>query len=144
MATGTWVTVGPLRAALTDALGGLARDAVIAGAERMELGAFLVPFRPAMERLVPGGAGMTDADLYARPVLRAEIARRLAAYNARNPSASRRVPRAMILADPLDLGAGEVTDKGSVNQRAVLRQRAGLVDALFQGDDPRVILSEGS
>ena len=144
MATGTWVAVGPLRTALTDALGGLARDAVIAGAERMELGAFLLPFRPAMERLVPEGAGMTDADLYAHPVLRTEIARRLAAYNARNPSASRRVPRAMILADPLDLGAGEVTDKGSVNQRAVLRQRAGLVDVLFSEDDPRVISSEGS
>ena len=143
MGTGTWVAVGPLRAALTDALGGLARDAVIAGAERLELGAFLVPFRPAMERVVPGGAGMEDADLYAHPALREEIARRLAAYNARNRGASRRVPRAMILEAPLDLGLGEVTDKGSVNQRAVLRHRAALVDVLFS-DDPRVILSEGS
>lgn len=142
MSTGTWVGVGALRAKLTDALGGLARDVVIAGEGRDELAALIVPFRPAMERLAPGGATLTDGDLAARPEVRTAIADRLAAWNARAGGASMRVPRAMILTDPLDLDRGEVTDKGSVNQRAVLRHRADLAQALYS-DDPRVILAKG-
>ncbi|MEO8531340.1 MAG: feruloyl-CoA synthase, partial [Deltaproteobacteria bacterium] len=137
MSTATWVAVGPLRAALTDALGGLARDVVIAGEGRDTLGAFIVPFKPALER-VAGGAAPNDAALFANETVRAEITTRLKAYNTRVSGASLRVPRVMLLETPLDLDKGEVTDKGSVNQRAVLRHRADLVEALY-ADDPRVI-----
>jgi len=138
MSTGTWVAVGPLRAKLIDALGGLARDAVIVGEGEGELGALLVPFRPAIEKLVLGGSELPDAELYDHPALRAEIARLLAAWNAHAGGASLRVPRAMVLVDPLSLDKGEVTDKGSVNQRAVRSRRADLVAALYAGD-PRAI-----
>jgi feruloyl-CoA synthase len=135
MATATWVGVGPLRAALTDVLGGLARDVVIAGEDRHSLGALIVPFRPAMERL----AGvLPDAELYAHPAVREAIAEKLRAYNAKVSGASLRIPAALVLEAPLDLDKGEVTDKGSVNQRAVLRHRADLVEAVYS-DDPRVI-----
>lgn len=140
MSTGTWVAVGPLRARLIDALGGLARDAVIVGEGASELGALLVPFRPAIEKLVPGGAEMSDAELYAHPALRAEVAARLAAWNTVAGGASLRVPRAMMLADPLSMDKGEVTDKGSVNQRAVRANRTDLVAAL-QAGDPRTIMA---
>lgn len=133
MSTGTWVAVGALRAKLTDALGGLARDAVIVGEGRDALGALLVPFRPAIEDLVPGGAQMDDRSLYAHPALRAALAGRLKAYNASATGSSLRVPRAMVLADPLSIETGEVTDKGSVNQRALRSQRADLVDELYTG-----------
>jgi feruloyl-CoA synthase len=142
LSTGTWVAVGPLRARLTDALGGLARDAVIVGEGADSLGALLVPFRPAIEALVPGGEAMDDATLYAHPDLRAALAERLAAYNATATGSSLRVPRVMMLVDPLDLERGEVTDKGSVNQRAVRNHRTDLVAALY-GDDPRVISAAG-
>lgn len=138
MSTGTWVAVGALRAKLTDALGGLARDAVIVGEGEDELGALLLPFRPACERLVEGGADMDDAALYGHPDLRAEIAKRLAAYNATATGSSLRVPRAIIMLAPLDLDRGEVTDKGSVNQRAVRNHRPHLIEMLYS-DDPRVI-----
>ncbi len=137
LSTGTWVSVGALRAKLTDALGGLARDAVIVGEGEDSLGALLVPFRPAIEALV-GQAGLSDADLCAHPTLRATIAERLAAYNATATGSSLRVPRVMMLVQPLDLDRGEVTDKGSVNQRAVRSHRGDLVAALYAGD-PRVI-----
>lgn len=140
LSTGTWVGVGALRAKLTDALGGYARDAVIVGEGEDSLGALLVPFRPAIEKLVPGGASLADADLYTHPVLRTELATRLKAYNATATGSSLRVPRVMMLVDPLDLQKGEVTDKGSVNQRAVRAQRADLVAALYAGD-ARVIES---
>lgn len=135
--TGTWVAVGPLRAKLTDALGGLVRDAVIVGEGEGSLGALLVPFRPAIEALV-GDASLTDAELYAHPVLRDAIAARLKAYNATATGSSLRVPRVMMLVEPLNLDRGEVTDKGSVNQRAVRNHRGDLVAAIYAGD-PRVI-----
>ncbi|SMH53751.1 feruloyl-CoA synthase [Maritimibacter sp. HL-12] len=138
MSTGTWVAVGALRAKLTDALGGLARDAVIVGEGEDHLGALLVPFRPACERVVPGGEAMDDATLFAHPDLRAEIAQRLAAYNATATGSSLRIPRVIVMVEPLDLDRGEVTDKGSVNQRAVRSHRPHLVAMLYAGD-PRVI-----
>lgn len=140
LATGTWVAVGALRARLIDALGGLARDVVIAGEGRDDLAALLVPFRPAIERIVPGGENMDDAALFDHPDLRAEIARLLAAHNARATGSSLRMPRVMVLDAPLSLDRGEVTDKGSVNQRMVLRLRADLVAALYD-DDKRTIQS---
>jgi feruloyl-CoA synthase len=130
--TGTWVSVGAVRAKLTDALGGLARDVVLTGDGQEKLGALLVPFRPAIEEIVPGGKEMDDATLFTHPTLREAIAERLAAYNAKATGSSMRVPIAMVLIEPLDLDKGEVTDKGSVNQRAVLRERAGLVDHLYE------------
>lgn len=141
LSTGTWVGVGPLRAKLTDALGGVARDVVIVGEGRERLGALLVPFRPAMERLVGGGEDMSDADLFDHPAVRQDIAVNLAKYSQSAPGSSTAVKRAMVLVDPLDLDKGEVTDKGSVNQRAVLRHRAQLLETLFT-DDPGVILAK--
>ena len=141
LSTGTWVGVGPLRAALTDALGGLVRDVVIAGEGRPGLGALLVPFRPALERLVAGGADLAEPELLARPEVRAAVAERLCAHNRAAEGSSMRVGRALFLDAPLDLDRGEVTDKGSVNQRAVLRHRPALVEALFS-DDPRVIAAD--
>ncbi|MFN4099040.1 MAG: feruloyl-CoA synthase [Pararhodobacter sp.] len=140
LSTGTWVGVGALRAKLTDALGGLARDAVIVGEQQDSLGALLVPFRPAIEKLVPGGEGMADAELYTHPVLRSALSTRLAAYNATATGSSLRVPRVMMMVEPLHLDRGEVTDKGSVNQRAVRAHRQDLVAALYAGDE-RVITS---
>ena len=141
MSTGTWVSVGVLRAKLTDALGGLARDAVIVGEGQDSLAALLVPFRPACQKLIPGAMQMDDATLYAHPDLRREIGRRLAAYNSGTTGSSMRIPRVVFLLDPLDLDRGEVTDKGSVNQRAVRHHRANLVKDLYAGD-ARVIHSE--
>ncbi|MCG6901138.1 MAG: feruloyl-CoA synthase [Rhodobacter sp.] len=138
MSTGTWVGVGALRAAVTNALQGTARDVVVVGEGRAELGGLLVPFRPALTRLVPDGDALSDADLCAHPAVRDHVAGLLAAYNATAGGASLRLPRVMFLTDPLDLDRGEVTDKGSVNQRAVLANRADLAEALY-GDDLRVI-----
>jgi feruloyl-CoA synthase len=143
MATGTWVGVGALRAKVIDALGGLARDVVIAGEGRDELTALVVPFRPAIVRLVPEGEKLSDDALVAKDEVRSELARRLEAYNATAGGASMRIARLLVMTTPLDLDKGEVTDKGSVNQQAVLRSRSDLVEALY-GDDARVIKVGGN
>ncbi|MDH5797077.1 MAG: feruloyl-CoA synthase [Paracoccaceae bacterium] len=138
LATGTWVAVGTLRAKLIDGLQGLARDVVITGEGRDQLGALLVPFWPAIERVVSKGTGTPDEILLADPLLRAKVSDLLTKFNQTAGGSSQRIRRVMFLGDALDLNKGEITDKGSVNQRAVLRTRSGLVDALYEEDD-RVI-----
>jgi feruloyl-CoA synthase len=116
LATGTWVAVGALRVALVDALGGLVRDAVILGEGHDELGALLIPVQSS----VPG------ADV-------AQIALRLAEFAARATGSATQVARAVVLTGPLSLDKGEMTDKGSVNQRAVIRNRPDAVTLCYAG-----------
>ncbi|WP_136636758.1 feruloyl-CoA synthase [Pseudooceanicola onchidii] len=137
--TGTWVAVGALRAKLVDQMGGLASDAVIAGENRDRLTALLVPDRARLAALAPDA---TEDALLDHPAVRDAVAARLAAHGAADGGSSTRVTAVMLMKSPLDLDKGEVTDKGSVNQRAVLRHRADLVDRLY-ADDPDVIRPKG-
>ena len=138
--TGTWVAVGAMRAQLVDAMEGLIRDAVITGENQMEMGALMLPVRPRIERLVEGGAALSDAELYARPEVEARLAALLSQLAEGATGSSNRIARALLLVAPLDLAKGEVTDKGSVNQRAVLAHRGDLVARLYEGG-PGVILA---
>ncbi|WP_417210015.1 feruloyl-CoA synthase [Antarctobacter sp.] len=136
LASGTWVAVGPLRGKLVDDLGGIATDCVIAGEGHTDLGALVVPDRAALREIA--GADLDGEALLTHPAVRAAAASRLSAHASRATGSASRVKRMMFLSVPLDFNKGEVTDKGSINQRAVLRHRADLVAALW-GEDPRVI-----
>ncbi|MCJ8507053.1 feruloyl-CoA synthase [Rhizobium lemnae] len=138
LATGTWVAVGQLRSRLVDALGGLISDAVIAGAERDDLRALLVPNWPRIRELADGLQSLPPEELAVHPVVRSALEQRLSAHAQAATGSAARVVAAMLLKEPLNFDKGEVTDKGSVNQRAVLRERADLAEALY-GDDPRVV-----
>jgi feruloyl-CoA synthase len=108
--SGTWVSVGPLRAQVIAVGDPWVQDVVIAGHDRREVCALVVP-RP----------GTTTPDLQ----------RLLDTLAARSTGGSTRIARAMLLTGPLSIDAGEVTDKGSINQRAVLQCRADLVEMLY-------------
>ncbi|MGK9053724.1 feruloyl-CoA synthase [Neorhizobium petrolearium] len=136
--TGTWVAVGVLRAQLVNQFGGLIRDAVITGENRAELGALAVPFMPALRELLGGGEGFSDKDVIAHPKVKAAIAERLKEHQKQASGSATRVMRMMLMTEPLRFEKGEVTDKGSINQRAVLAQRGDLVEALYT-DAPGVI-----
>lgn len=139
METGTWVAVGALRATLVNDLDGLARDAVIAGENQHELGALLLPFMPKLRSLVPDADGLPDRDVLAHPAVRDRIADLLAFHAERATGSATRVRRALLMEEEPSLDRGEITDKGSINQRAVLRNRGDLAAALFADDDLRVI-----
>ena len=124
LATGTWVSVGPLRAALVSALAPLARDAVIAGHDRDDVAALIFPDLDACR-------AETGADDLESPEVREAFRRRLAAFAAAATGSSQRVARIRLLAELPSLDAGEITDKGSLNQRAVLQRRAEAVAALY-------------
>jgi len=136
LSTGTWVNVGPLRARLLAQLEPYARDVVIAGGDRDEIGALIFPNVETCRRLA--GDAATDVSADARVL--AEISARLNAFAATSTGSSNRVGRAILLAEPPSLDAGEMTDKGSINQRAVLTRRADLVAELYaNAPSPRVL-----
>ena len=124
LATGAWVSVGPLRAALVSALAPLAKDAAIAGHDRDDVTALSFPDFDAC-RLLAGGDDLSD------PKAPEAFRERLAAFSARTTGSASRVERLLLLAEPPSLDAGEITDKGSLNQRAVLQRRAGAVAEFY-------------
>jgi feruloyl-CoA synthase len=131
LTTGTWVSVGPLRTDVIQALAPLVRDVVIAGHDRGAIGALLVPELEACRKAAGLTATATPADVYAAPALLDAIKGRLQALAALQKGSSTRITRAAILTTQLSLDAGEITDKGSVNQRAVISNRGDLVDQLY-------------
>jgi feruloyl-CoA synthase len=131
LASGTWVSVGPLRARIIEQLAPLIRDAVVAGHDRDEVTALLIPDLDACRMIA--GAGGTPADVLSSPRLHARIAEGLAHLNAGVGGSSFRVARALVFTEMLSLDAGEVTDKGSINQRTMLARHPDLVAELYAG-----------
>ncbi|WP_417668696.1 feruloyl-CoA synthase [Roseibium sp.] len=139
--TGTWVAVGALRAKLVNDLGGLVRDAVITGENQEELGALLLPVLPNLRELVTDGKELSDAEILAHPAVINEISRLLGAHVAASTGSATRIMRVMFLEEEPSFDKGEITDKGSINQRAVLSHRKHLVGQLYEGG-PDVIFPE--
>jgi feruloyl-CoA synthase len=132
LSTGTWTSVGPLRGRFIDHFAPYVRDVVFAGPDRDDIAALVFPDVEACRRLAPDLAGdAAPAALLEDARVRAEFAARLATLAKLSPGTSTRVARALLLAEPPSMDKGEMTDKGSINQRAVLRNRAALVDELY-------------
>jgi feruloyl-CoA synthase len=144
LSNGTWVRVGPLRSRLQAALAPLASDIVIAGHDRRELAALLVPNAARCRAAAGVDSSAPLAAALASGAVRDTVRAALAAFNADATGASVRVARAVFVDSPLSLDDQEVTDKGSINQRAVLSRRAALVDALFQDPPPANIIESRS
>jgi len=130
--SGSWVSVGPLRGRLIADGAPYIQDVVLAGHDRREVGALILPHVDSCRRLcrdLPPGA--TQAQIAAHPALRAFVQQLLDALSLASTGSTTRIAHAIVLAEPLSIDLGEVTDKGSVNQRAVLQARAGLVAELY-------------
>jgi feruloyl-CoA synthase len=142
--TGTFVRVAAVRTGLLSAVPVLA-DAVIAGENRDYVSA-LAWLNPAeTQRLLGSGVpagGPVDDDVIVHEALAAHLAAALARFNQAAGSAGR-VARLLLLAEPASLDAGEITDKGYVNQRKVLSRRARLVEALYADPVPPGVVVAG-
>ena len=136
LATGTWVSVGPLRARILSFFVPFVRDVVITGHDRDDVGMMIFADVEACCALCPAGSLRSGTGSRASDILRHEAVRErfrhlLAAFAAEATGSSNRVSRAIILEEPPSLDAREITDKGSLNQRAVLENRAALVEELY-------------
>lgn len=138
LTSGTWVHVGALRVAAIAAAAPIVQDAVVAGEGRDVVG-LLVFLNPDGCRTI---APDVPADSFADdPRILAHLQATLAAHNARAGASSRRIGRALILREPPAIDAGEITDKGYINQRAVLRRRAADVARLHAEPPPAGVLA---
>ncbi|MDU6725895.1 MAG: feruloyl-CoA synthase [Bradyrhizobium sp.] len=138
LASGTWVSVGPLRARFVAACAPLARDVIIAGINRDEIAAIVVLDLDGC-RLINPTLPMDDlAATAADPLIVAAFRERFAKFQGTATGSSTRITRAVLLGVPLSIDKGEVTDKGSINQRAVLENRKDLIERIYAatpGDD---------
>ena len=121
LSTGTWVAVGAVRASLVDAMGGLVRDVVVVGENEAQLGALLL-LSPAAEAMDPA-------------TLHVALKEHLAAAAKEATGSAARVRRAIILPHAPSLDRSEVTEKGSLNQRALRENNADLIAALYADAD---------
>jgi len=141
LSTGTFVQLGPLRTAFIAHFAPLVRDVVIAAPGRDGLAALVLPDVDACRRLAPRLADAAAASVLADPAVIDEFRRRLAALARLGTGSSNRIARMAFLDPAPTLDAGEITDKGSINQRAVLRARAAVVDALFGAPAPSWVIA---
>jgi feruloyl-CoA synthase len=137
LSTGTWVSFGTLRAAVLDACSLLVVDAVLTGLDRNYVGAILFPSLPACARLAGLPETAAPAEIVTHPAVRERLREALSVRFGHARGSAGRVTRATLTDVPPSLDAGELTDKGSLNQRAVLDRRTALVESLYE-DPPGV------
>jgi feruloyl-CoA synthase len=140
LSSGTFVSVGPLRARAIALGAPYVQDVVVTGMDRDDVGIMIFPRLDDCRRLAGASAQASAAEISSAPPVRKALQSVLDALWRSGTGGANRVARALVLIDPPSIDKGEVTDKGSINQRAVLTHRAALVEALYQASDPAVML----
>jgi feruloyl-CoA synthase len=131
LATGTFVSVGPLRARVIAAGDPLVQDVVVTGLNRDDVGLLIIPRLDACRAKAGLPANAPVDETLAHAVVRDFFQALLDGQWRAGTGSATRVARASVLAEPPSIDRGEITDKGSINQRAVLAHRAALVEALY-------------
>jgi feruloyl-CoA synthase len=131
LASGTWVSVGPLRARLIAACAPLVRDVVIAGINRDEVSALVVLDLDGCRLINPALPADDLVAAVSDSLIRDALRERMTEFLTTSTGSSNRITRAILIDSPLSIDRGEVTDKGSINQRAVLDHRSRLIDELY-------------
>ncbi len=135
--TGTWVHANKLRLEALAAFAGLVQDVVITGHDQQEVGVLLFPHPEALAQfqLTSGSFGDTLTDAAYCDAIRQGLAQ----LSAHATGSSTRISRALVAAEPPSFGDGEITSKGSLNIRKILKRRGDLIARLYHEADPAVI-----
>ncbi len=140
LATGTFVSVGPLRAKVTMAGDPFVQDVVVAGLDRDAIGLLIFPRLDDLRRHFGLPASMPAAEVLAEPHVRARFQALADQMWREGTGSATRPARWMLLAEPPSIDRGELTDKNSINQRAVLAARAALVERLYADPPPAEVI----
>jgi feruloyl-CoA synthase len=135
LSTGTWVRVGPLRTALLARFGELVQDVAIAGHDRDDIRILIFPQLATCRRLAQALPDASTRHVLESPAVMKRFAAVLREFAAARTGSATRVEHALLLETPPSFDAAEVTDKGTLNQKAVLRHRAAAVQQLY-GEAP--------
>ncbi|MFC7434086.1 feruloyl-CoA synthase [Hydrogenophaga bisanensis] len=138
LATGTFVSVGPLRGKIIAAGAPYIQDVVLTGLNMKEVGAMVFP-TPAVRQLAGLPADASMHDVLDAPGVLAHFQTVIDELARTATGSANRIARLCLLADPPTIDRGEITDKGSINQRAVLAHRADTV-AKLHADELRYII----
>jgi feruloyl-CoA synthase len=144
LSTGTWVSVGPLRSKILMQAAGLAQDVVIAGHDRDFAAALVFPNLVRCREIAGMTADTPASAALQHPVVRERFQDVFDDLAQQATGSSTFVSRAVLLDVPPSLDAREITDKGSINQKAVLRNRAALVEDLYSTSPPAHVIVCGS
>jgi feruloyl-CoA synthase len=141
--TGTWVSVGPLKTKIVLHFAPYVRDVVMTGHDRDELGALFFADSEACRALCPDlSKGAPELAVWRHPAVRSRFAALLTELAKEATGSANRVTRGMILEEPPSIDKHEMTDKGSINARAMLDNREDLIAQLYADKpSPRVILA---
>ncbi|MBV1789687.1 feruloyl-CoA synthase [Marinobacterium sp. D7] len=142
--TGTWVSVGALKAHIIHFFAPYVQDVVIAGHDNSYVSAIVIPDLDHCRTLVPNSAEMSTPELLRAPHLRETFQRLLDEMAKTSTGSSTKICRMRLMDEPLSIDLGEVTDKNSINQRAVLKNRAELVKDLYSEQPSADVLILGS
>ncbi|CAH0994384.1 Carboxylic acid reductase [Emticicia aquatica] len=129
LSTGTWVNVGVLKAKIISAGSPIVQDVVIAGLDKEYIGAILFLNADACRNLI--GENLNNKEAFLHPKVKVFLDEMLEKFNANSTGSSTRIAKIIIATEPPSIDLGEITDKGSLNQRAVLKHRAALVEQLY-------------
>ncbi len=138
LSTGTFVSVGPMRARVIVTGAPYVQDVVLTGLNMKEVGALIFP-SPACRSVSGLPADAPWAEVLASAPVRDRFQAVLDELARQATGSANRIARALLLAEPPSIDKGEVTDKGSINQRAVLKHRDALVQALHDGTAPGIL-----
>jgi feruloyl-CoA synthase len=142
--SGTWVAVGNLRVDALAVTSPAIQDAVVAGHDRDEISLLAWPNLVACQALAGLPDGTPPDQIISHQKVRAHISDTLAAHNKQAGGSSRRVKRVLLMLEPANIDANEITDKGYINQRSTLENRADLVAKLYTDDVPPEVIIVGA
>ena len=142
LSSGTWVHAGGLRVAALAAAAPALQDAVVTGQDRDFIGLLAWPNVNALKGICSDASLHDDlARMIASAAVREHVRKGIAAYNAKQTGTSAQIRRVLLMSAPPSIDANEITDKGYINQRAVLERRKSLVERLYApAPDPDVIV----
>ncbi len=142
LTSGTWVNVGALRIKGIEMLAPLAQDIVVSGHDRDHIGFLVFPNAAACRQLAGLQPDAPLAEAIAHEAVRQRLQQGLAALKRQAGGSSTHAARALLLCEPPAVDAGEITDKGYINQSVVLRRRAALVARLHaEAPGPEVLVA---
>jgi len=142
LSTGTFVSVGPLKAKIINLGAPYVQDAVITGLNQKEVGAMIFT-NNKIRSLANADANVPLSDIYTRPEVVTFFQNVINQLGEQATGSATKIARAILLEEPASIDKGEITDKGSINQRAVLKHRDSLVKALHSDAVPNIFKPSG-
>ncbi|MCX6215885.1 MAG: feruloyl-CoA synthase [Spirosoma sp.] len=142
LSTGTWVNVGILKAKIISAGAPIVQDVVIAGLDRAHVGILLFLNADACRRLANLSPNLPDKEVFQHPAINDFVDALLIILNKTAKGTSDRIERAIIALEAPSIDLGEITDKGSLNQRAILKHRAELLNQLYNLSEELCVKSQ--